>query len=131
MRELAKDFGLSGVGLAKRCRKLGVPVPGRGYWARVAAGQKPHRPKLRKRANKAADYSALTFGPPPEDPPEAAVPEPDEIAILCELLESLSVCDNKDLRLATPPVKRTALSLKRPWRNEIEWNRGERKGCPS
>jgi hypothetical protein len=34
MIELAKDFGLSDVALAKRCRKLGVPVPGRGYWAR-------------------------------------------------------------------------------------------------
>ena len=49
MAELAKDFGLSDVALAKRCRKLGVPVPGRGYWARVAAGQEPHRPKLPKR----------------------------------------------------------------------------------
>jgi hypothetical protein len=37
--ELAKDFGISDVGLAKRLRKLNVPVPGRGYWARVSAGQ--------------------------------------------------------------------------------------------
>jgi hypothetical protein len=29
--ELAKDFGISDVAFAKRCRKLGVPVPGRGY----------------------------------------------------------------------------------------------------
>ena len=46
MVELAEDFGLSDVALAKRCRKVGVPVPGRGYWARVAAGQEPRRPKL-------------------------------------------------------------------------------------
>jgi hypothetical protein len=32
MTELAQDFALSDVALAKRCRKLGVPVPGRGYW---------------------------------------------------------------------------------------------------
>jgi hypothetical protein len=30
MSELAKDFGISNVALAKRCRRLGVPVPGRG-----------------------------------------------------------------------------------------------------
>lgn len=41
MAELAKDFGMSDVALAKRCRKIGVPVPGRGYWTRIAAGQEP------------------------------------------------------------------------------------------
>src|SRR5882757_5738568 len=47
--ELAKDFGISDVGLAKRCKRLGIPIPGRGYWARVDAGQTPYRPKLPKR----------------------------------------------------------------------------------
>ncbi len=60
--ELAKDFGLSDVALAKRCRKLGVPVPGRGYWARVEAGQTPRQPKLKKRAEELTDYTALTPG---------------------------------------------------------------------
>jgi hypothetical protein len=40
MQKLAKEFGISDVGLAKVCKKLFVPVPGRGYWARKAAGQK-------------------------------------------------------------------------------------------
>jgi hypothetical protein len=40
MQRLAKRFGLSDVAIAKRCRKLNVPVPGRGYWARKAAGQR-------------------------------------------------------------------------------------------
>jgi hypothetical protein len=39
MRILAKEHGISDVGLAKVCRKLGVPVPGRGYWAKKAAGR--------------------------------------------------------------------------------------------
>ena len=47
--DLAKDFGLSDVALAKRCRKLGIPVPGRGYWARVSAGQSPRRSPLKPR----------------------------------------------------------------------------------
>src|ERR1039457_4988169 len=32
MRTLAKEFGVSDVALAKTCKKLFVPVPGRGYW---------------------------------------------------------------------------------------------------
>jgi len=30
--ELAKEFGMSDVGLAKVCKKLNVPKPYRGYW---------------------------------------------------------------------------------------------------
>ena len=63
MRELAKDFGISDVALAKRCRRLGIPVPGRGYWARVDAGQQPYRPQLRKREPQSSDAGALAVGP--------------------------------------------------------------------
>src|SRR5258706_5826841 len=59
--ELSKDFGISDVGLAKRCRRLGVPLPGRGYWARVDAGQKPYRPKLPQREPQRHDQNALTL----------------------------------------------------------------------
>ena len=44
--QLAKQVGVSDVALAKICRKLNVPVPARGYWARVAAGYSPKRPAL-------------------------------------------------------------------------------------
>jgi hypothetical protein len=43
---LAKEYGLSNVGLGKACRRHDIPVPPRGYWARKAAGQKPRRPPL-------------------------------------------------------------------------------------
>jgi hypothetical protein len=39
MSKLSKEFGLSDVGLAKACRKLSVPLPPRGYWARKTAGK--------------------------------------------------------------------------------------------
>src|SRR5258707_4933833 len=76
--ELAKDFGISDVGLAKRCKRLGIPLPGRGYWARVDAGQTPYRPKLPKRAEEWSDQSALTVGPSPFTPVTVA------LAILAE-----------------------------------------------
>lgn len=43
---LAKEYGLSNVGLGKACRRHNIPVPPRGYWARKAAGQKLRRPPL-------------------------------------------------------------------------------------
>jgi hypothetical protein len=46
VEKLAKEWGLSGRGLAKACRRLHIPVPPRGYWARVAAGQRLRRPRL-------------------------------------------------------------------------------------
>jgi hypothetical protein len=39
MRTLAKSRGISDVALAKQCRKAGVPVPPRGWWARKEAGK--------------------------------------------------------------------------------------------
>lgn len=39
MRVLAKQYGVSDVALAKICKALGVPRPGRGYWMRKAAGK--------------------------------------------------------------------------------------------
>ena len=36
---VAQRYGLSDVGLAKICRKLAIPLPQRGYWARVKSGQ--------------------------------------------------------------------------------------------
>jgi hypothetical protein len=46
MVKVAKCYGVSDVALAKTCKKLGVPVPSRGYWARLASGQKPLKPGL-------------------------------------------------------------------------------------
>ena len=68
MRDLAKDFGISDVGPAKRCRRLGIPVPGRGYWARVDVGQQPYRPKLPQRDPQWFDEGALTVGPSKDQP---------------------------------------------------------------
>jgi len=43
---LAKEFGLSDVGLAKACKRLHIPLPGRGYWAKQKPGQEISRPPL-------------------------------------------------------------------------------------
>lgn len=43
---LAERFGYSDVGFSKLCKRLGIPVPKRGYWARVNVGQSLKRPNL-------------------------------------------------------------------------------------
>jgi hypothetical protein len=44
--KLAKGYGLSDVGLRKICVALDVPLPPRGYWARLAAGKNIPKPAL-------------------------------------------------------------------------------------
>lgn len=44
VERLGKDWGLSGRGLAKGCRRLQIPVPPLGYWARFSAGARTARP---------------------------------------------------------------------------------------
>ena len=39
MWKLAPKYKVSDVALAKTCRKLKIPLPGRGYWAKLAAGK--------------------------------------------------------------------------------------------
>lgn len=46
MSSLAREFAMSDVGLAKLCRRHGIPRPSRGYWARRAAGRTVKKPKL-------------------------------------------------------------------------------------
>jgi hypothetical protein len=43
---LAAKWGISGPGLKKVCRKLEIPVPPRGYWAKLKAQHRVRRPNL-------------------------------------------------------------------------------------
>jgi ankyrin repeat protein len=47
IQHVARRYKLSDVGLAKVCKRLNIPRPGRGYWAKKAAGRPiPKRPPL-------------------------------------------------------------------------------------
>lgn len=46
LRELARELGISDVGLAKACRRHAIPTPPRGYWMRKEPGRIPERPAL-------------------------------------------------------------------------------------
>ena len=46
MTVVARRYNMSDVGLAKNCKKMNIPKPGLGYWARIQAGQKIPRTPL-------------------------------------------------------------------------------------
>jgi hypothetical protein len=144
MRELAQDFGMTDVALAKRCRRLRIPVPGRGYWARVDAGQMPRRPRLPEREERWGDTQALTV-PPPSSPEafdnDSAADENRETEstgtrdgenddALRRRILSLGVRGATSIVEALPAVKRTAQLLKHPRRSALTFARAE-KAAPS
>lgn len=58
---VARRLGMSGTALKKICRKLSVPTPPNGYWAKKASGQVPPRPELPKLARGAPDRHQVTL----------------------------------------------------------------------
>lgn len=69
MRTLAQEFGVSDVALAKTCRKAKVPVPGRGCWARKAAGKPVQSDKLPDLADSDRETPRTVEFWPREKPP--------------------------------------------------------------
>lgn len=55
IQKLAEQFGISDRGLAKTCQRHQVPVPGRGYWAKIEAGQPANKTPLAKLDNPALE----------------------------------------------------------------------------
>ena len=74
MLKLSKKYGVSGVMLGRICRKLSIPVPGRGYWARKSSGYSVAVKLLPKVKNIPV---IQRFKLPDDNPPEVKVPEPE------------------------------------------------------
>jgi hypothetical protein len=127
LSSLAKDFGISDVALAKRCRRLKIPIPGRGYWARVEAGQKPARPKLPAREPQWRDRLALTLARFSHIPMPAS-PDEENADPVVRRIAALAVVPAAGVLESLPAVKRTAVRLKHPRRAELHFDRGERSG---
>jgi hypothetical protein len=67
MQALAPRFGISDVALKKRCLRMRIPTPGRGYWAKKAAGVTQRRPALPKLPNSVpASIMTAIFTEPPK-----------------------------------------------------------------
>ncbi len=99
MRTVATALGVSDVGLAKACRKAGVPVPPRGYWAKLQHRKPvaskpplPHRPGVPDRVVIA---------------PARPKPEPNAAVVAAATLDAEipPVAVASDLRSAHPIVR--------------------------
>jgi hypothetical protein len=131
MTEVAAEFGISDVALAKRCASVEIPVPPRGYWARVQAGQKPRRPALPTHRSKGGLSTDTEVEVPKRspDPPRPAPPPPTASEInIRERLESFVPAVPDDLTSACSAVKRTAIHLKLSKVSDFTWAKGERSG---
>jgi hypothetical protein len=62
MTKVAADFGISNVGLRKICVKHRIPVPGRGYWVKLAAGQPVKKAVFREVQDAALDRIRIGGG---------------------------------------------------------------------
>jgi len=78
MSDLAKEFNMSDVGLAKRCRAVDVPIPYRGYWARKAAGQEPPKIPIPKYRSRTPQATASPITPPTKIGPKEILREGPE-----------------------------------------------------
>ena len=55
MSTLAREYGISDVGLAKICKKMEIPRPERGYWRQIEVGRKPKKAKLKTLTKKGVE----------------------------------------------------------------------------
>lgn len=69
MTKVAADYGISDVALKKICDKHRIPVPGRGYWAKKAAGKKVERGHFRAITDLAINQITI-YGSPTQHLPE-------------------------------------------------------------
>ena len=142
MTALAKEFGITDVALAKRCRAVDVAIPYRGYWARKEAGQNPPKlplPKYRRSEpvdpTRASAVAPVREGPEPTFHHQVRIPEPEtakqasiEHEALDARLGSNPVTVRADLRGAHPGIRRTALHLKASGVKDFDWKHGDRAG---
>lgn len=62
---LAKQYGITGTGLAKICARLDVPCPPRGYWAKLAFGKPVERIALPAPGPESALQATISPSPQP------------------------------------------------------------------
>ena len=123
MTKLAKRYGLSDRGLAKICTRMGIPVPGRGYWARVQSGRVPPKTRLPKiKADQQAIVVLNKLGHILEE--ESESPE-----IVSEMDPDNRIVVSDELVDPHPMVEKTAKSLRGARANDHGIARPRAKHC--
>lgn len=83
---IAKEIGVSDVALSKACRRAGIPLPARGYWAAAKSGRSLKMPALT--APEEGQPTTVRFSVlenPPARPPKVIAPTVPPIAVPTQL----------------------------------------------
>jgi hypothetical protein len=102
---LAREFGLSNVGLGKACRRHNIPVPPRGYWARRSAGHNVRRPPLP--TSKDGNETVTLLGSAHSEPPADAEPHTVHPLIAFEMQPENKITVPEDLRVKHHAITQT------------------------
>jgi len=122
MRTVALRLNISDVGLAKQCKKMDVPVPGRGYWAKKAAGHKVKTiplPLLSPHDSTTPRTTTIQVSPPVTH--AVPIPEPiaEQIAFEADPKNAIVVADT--LRSPHPLVRAAMQALEGTGKKDSEY----------
>src|SRR5271154_6802856 len=109
---LAEEFGISGRGLGKMWSRFKIPVPPRGYWAKLAAGK--HVTRIPLPTAKSDVGSEILIQPSPEGP-GAALPEQIQA-------EVTAVLENRD-QIEVPETLRSPHPIVKHWLDQTRERR--------
>lgn len=125
MTLVAKRLGLSGRGLAKACARGDIPVPERGYWQKLEAGQKVASPKLPVRREGVPETVRINLWPEQRADPiaERALEDPD-------LKLELALEVTPELRISVP-TKGAIHPLARDIERELHGQQPDKYGVVS
>lgn len=114
--KVAKRYGISNVAIAKTCKKMRIPMPGKGYWNKILAGhelEKAPLPEYEKCPRIQKYYPGFDIDVP-QDMPARLVPEAfalEEQLLQKEALPEMKVSFNPDIRLTNQFVLNTKRNL--------------------
>ena len=113
---LAAEYGISDNGLAKICRRLGIPYPERGYWRKKETRNKVYVKKLPKNNGEFPTHVTITPTNPTASPDIRTVEKAERLQAVRELSKQFS---------ASIPSKTTSIhpllikELNRPQKNGL------------
>jgi len=110
IQKISREYGLSDVGLAKVCHRYNIPVPPRGYWAKLQAGKRVSKPSLLPEGPKGYGNEIRLPGPQtqaPEPPESVSPPAPPHPLIAAESEPSNAILVPEDLRIRDSLLRST------------------------
>ena len=88
-QQLARKLGISDVALGRACKRMRIPVPGRGYWARLSSGQRVSKLALpRLRSGDKTEYRVYRWR---EGPGDKEAERPNKAPLLLQEADKIPV----------------------------------------